>query len=356
MSNEVSRTADQVAADINKVKLNLAVAVVVSSIEIGRLLLEAKALVPHGEWGAWLAANVDFSESKAQSLMRRYKEFGDGQIDMITGTSDLDFFAFLSDSQMDAILALPKPERREFVEEHREELENGDMSVRKMQAEIAKLKMENKAKSEALDKATGHIANLEKDVNEMNALLDEERRKPAPEPIVQEIITNQPTPEKIEEIRAAEEQRLRDEFEASKAKTLKECREAVAAAEKERDKAVEKAEKEANDAGELAAKLEKIKTDHKAAMDKLNAEHASKIAELEATYKKQAKASAEGADPNVVRIQLAFEDFKRTVKVMSDTLNKMKAEGGEAAQKADKLQANLENILGNLIAEAGWTI
>ena len=27
-----------------------------------------------------------------------------------------------------------------------------------------------------------------------------------------------------------------------------------------------------------------------------------------------------------------------------------------AAQKADKLQANVEKILGNLIAEAGWTV
>lgn len=356
MSNEVTRTAAQVAADINKVKLNLAVAVVVSSIEIGRLLLEAKALVHHGEWGAWLAANVDFSESKAQSLMRRYKEYGDGQIDMITGTSDLDFFSFLSDSQMDALLALPKPERREFVEEHREELESGDMSVRDMKAEIARLKKENGAQTEALELAERHIENLEKDYIELSDRLEEELCKPDPEPVVQEVIVHSPSDEDIEKIRAAEEQRLRDEFEASKAKTLKECREAVAAAEKERDKAVEKAEKEANDAGELAGKLKKIKADHKAAMDKLNAEHAQKIEELEDTYKKQAKASDAGADPNVMRIQLAFEDFKRTVKVMSATLNKMKAEGGEAAQKADKLQANLENILGSLIAEAGWTV
>ena len=91
-------------------------------------------------------------------------------------------------------------------------------------------------------------------------------------------------------------------------------------------------------------------------MDKLNAEHASKIAELEATYKKQAKANAAGADPNVMRIQLALEDFKRTVTVVSATLDKMKAEGGETAQKADKLQANVEKILGSLVAEAGWTV
>ena len=356
MSNEVTRTADQVAADINKVKLNLAVAVVVSSIEIGRLLLEAKALVPHGEWGAWLAANVDFSESKAQSLMRRYKEFGDGQIDMITGTSDLDFFAFLSDSQMDALLALPKPERREFVEEHREELESGEMSVRDLKKEIAKLVKENDKKAEDLARADDRIAELEESLDGLGELLDKERNKPAPEPVVQEVIVHSPSDEDIEKIRAAEEQRLRNEFEASKAKTLKECREAVAAAEKERDKAVEKAEKEANDAGELADKLEKIETDHKAAMDKLNAEHASKIAELEATYKKQAKASAAGSDPNVMRIQLALEDFKRTVTVVSSTIGKMKAEGGETAQKADKLQANVEKIIGNLIAEAGWTV
>lgn len=356
MSNEVTRTADQVAADINKVKLNLAVAVVVSSIEIGRLLLEAKAIVPHGEWGAWLAANVDFSESKAQSLMRRYKEFGDGQIDMITGTSDLDFFAFLSDSQMDALLALPKPERREFVEEHREELESGEMSVRDMKAEISRLKKENEEKAEEINSIGDAYRNLLADYEERREELDDLKNAPIPEPVVQEVIVHSPSDEDIEKIRAAEEQRLRDEFEASKEKTLKECREAVAAAEKERDKAVEKAEKEANDAGELAAKLEKIKTDHKAAMDKLNAEHASKIAELEATYKKQAKASAAGADPNVMRIQLALEDFKRTVTVVSSIIGKMKDEGGEAAQKADKLQANVEKIIGNLIAEAGWTV
>lgn len=362
MSNEVTRTPAQVAEDINTIKSHASAvfraAVDVgkrSCIQIGKLLEEAKCLVPHGEWGAWLKTNVDYSESTAQNLMRCYREFGDEQIDLFSGVSDADFFAVLSQSQMLELLALPKDQRRPFVEEHREELESGDMSVRDMKMEIIRLKVANKEKTDALEKATGHIERLEKDCNDMNALLEEERRKPAPEPIVQEVIVHSPSDEDIEKIRAAEEQRLRDEFEKERAKTLKECREEVAAAEKARDKAVEKAEKEANDAGELAAKLEKIKTDHKAAMDKLNAEHAGKIAELEATYKKQAKATA-GADPNVMRIQLALEDFKRTVTVVSATLGKMKDEGGEAAQKADKLQANVEKILGSLIAEAGWTV
>jgi uncharacterized phage infection (PIP) family protein YhgE len=355
MSKEVTRTADQVAADINKVKLNLAVAVVVSSIEIGRLLLEAKALVPHGEWGAWLAANVDFSESKAQSLMRRYKEFGDGQIDMITGTSDLDFFAFLSDSQMDALLALPKPERREFVEEHREELESGEMSVRDMKAEIARLKKENGAQAEALELAERHIEHLEKDCNELSDRLEEELCKPDPEPVVQEVIVHRPSDEDVDKIRAEVEAKLEAEHREGVESIQNIFREKIKDLEKERDEALEKAAKKAKSVDDLMSEKEKIKADHKAAMDKLNAEHEKKLAELEATYKKQAKATA-GADPNVMRIRLALEDFKRTVTVVSATLGKMKDEGGEAAQKADKLQANVEKIIGTLIAEAGWTL
>lgn len=352
----VTRTAAHVAADINKIKMKTAVVLALSAVEMGRLLCEAKSLVPHGEWGAWLEANVDFSESKAQTLMRCYKEYGDGQIDMITGTSDLDFFGMLTVSQMDALLALPKAERREFVEEHREELESGEMSVRDMKVEIAKLKMENEAKTEALEKATGHIERLEKDCNDMNALLEEERRKPTPEPMVQEVIVHRPSEEDIEKIRAAEAERLRAEFEAERAKTLKECREEVSKAEKAKEEAEKKAEREANDAGELKRKLKKIEEGHNATLARIKEENDKKLAEMEASYKKQAKVSAAGADANVVRIQLALENFKRDVMTVAGILGKMKAEGGEPAQKADKLQANVEKILGALIAEAGWTV
>ena len=94
----------------------------------------------------------------------------------------------------------------------------------------------------------------------------------------------------------------------------------------------------------------------KAAMEKLKAEHDKKIADLEATYKKQAKASAAGQDANVTRIQITLESFKRDLTSVSAILGKMRAEGGEQAQKADKLQANVERILGGLISEAGWTL
>jgi hypothetical protein len=43
---------------------------VVHAIRAGELLIAAKAGLPHGEFGAWLAANVSFSERTAQGYMR----------------------------------------------------------------------------------------------------------------------------------------------------------------------------------------------------------------------------------------------------------------------------------------------
>ena len=357
----ITRTPAHVAADINKVKLNLAVAVVVSSIEIGRLLLEAKALVPHGEWGEWLAANVDFSESKAQSLMRRYKEYGDGQIDMITGTSDLDFFSFLSDSQMDALLALPKPERREFVEEHREELESGEMSVRDLKKEIAKLVKENDKKAEDLARADDRIAELEESLDGLGELLDKERNKPAPEPVVQEVITHQPSPEQIDKIRAEEaakaDKRIEDLQKAQQIRIdaiqgdKKRAEEALDKAKKAREKA--EAERDAKDAAlkkahtdhedELAALTEKHEAELAAAREEGNAgeetaaEAAARIAELEKSLKM--------ANPAVSEFRGLFEAANSLIAALKSKLETVRCIDPEAAAKLDKAMAALAAMI-----------
>lgn len=359
MSNEVTRTAAQVAADINAVKSHASAiyraALDVgkrSCIEIGRLLLEAKGLVPHGEWGKWLAENVDYSESTANNLMRCFKEFGSEQIDIFTGVSDADFFSVLNQSQMLEVIALPKEQRRDFVEAHREEIESGEMSVRDMKAEIARLKKENGAQTEALELAERHIENLEKDYNELSDRLEEELCKPDPEPVVQEVIVNQPSEDQMRNMRNELAEQLREEFNTELEAVHEEYNDKIKALERARDEA----EQDAAKTEAVEEQLAKAKSDHKAAMDKLKADHEKKIAEMEASYKKQAKASVAGADPNVVRIQLALENFKRDVLTVAGILGKMKAEGGETEQKADKLQANVEKILGSLIAEAGWTV
>lgn len=192
----ITRTPAHVAADINAVKSH-ASAVFRAAVDegkrscilIGKLLEEAKSLVPHGEWGAWLKNNVDYSESTAQNLMRCYREFGDEQIDFFSGVSDADFFSILTQSQMLELLALPKDQRREFVDAHREEIEDGSLSTRQMREEIDKLKREAAAKDEELEaareegnadaetaaEAAARIAELEKSLKMANPAVSEFR-------------------------------------------------------------------------------------------------------------------------------------------------------------------------------------
>ena len=47
------------------------------AMEAGRLLIEAKATIPHGGWDDWLKANVTFSPRTAQLYMRLVRITGD---------------------------------------------------------------------------------------------------------------------------------------------------------------------------------------------------------------------------------------------------------------------------------------
>lgn len=47
------------------------------AIELGKALLAAKAIVPHGQWSEYLKNRVDFSQRTASSLMKIAELFGD---------------------------------------------------------------------------------------------------------------------------------------------------------------------------------------------------------------------------------------------------------------------------------------
>ena len=75
--------ADEVVEVVDSSKLNgiaikikqHAIEVEASFIEIGKLLNQAKALIDHGFWLAWLDENTDIPRSVAARLMRLAKEF-----------------------------------------------------------------------------------------------------------------------------------------------------------------------------------------------------------------------------------------------------------------------------------------
>ena len=87
-----------------------------AAIEIGRRLQEAKSLVPHGEWGAYLRDEVEFSQSTANNFMRIYEEYGDQQESLFSINSQA--LANLPYTKALRLLAVPAEERAEFVEKN----------------------------------------------------------------------------------------------------------------------------------------------------------------------------------------------------------------------------------------------
>lgn len=156
----ILRTPDVIAAEINTIKRTTAKYVLEQSIEIGRLLCEAKEAVPHGEWGRWLEENCAYSTSNANNLMRIYTEYGEDEEQLsFFAENKLELYGDLNRSQAIALLALSPAERAEFVKEN----DVPSMSVSELEAKIREAKAETEAAvraemSAALEKAQADVS------------------------------------------------------------------------------------------------------------------------------------------------------------------------------------------------------
>lgn len=161
MSNITDRTATVIATEINTIKHHAQTIMLTSAIEIGRRLVEAKEVVPHGEWGQWLEEQVDYSKSTANNLMRIAQEYGDKQLSMFGG-KDLQALGNLSYTQAVALLGVPDYEREEFVRDN--DVEN--MSTRELQRAI-------KERNEALEKLKATEKALDAAETDLEAVKDQ---------------------------------------------------------------------------------------------------------------------------------------------------------------------------------------
>lgn len=134
----------RLAAEINTIKAQTLAMVQNATLEIGKRLIQAKGAVGHGNWGKWLADNVDYSERTAQNIISIYERFGNGQQKLFGASADPEQVAKLNRSQMLALMSLKDEETCfNFMEEHKEDLQ--DMSKRELEAAIKEL---NKAQEE----------------------------------------------------------------------------------------------------------------------------------------------------------------------------------------------------------------
>lgn len=135
--NEIStRNTDLIALEINNIKEQTQKIFLLSSIEIGKRLVEAKQLVPHGEWGKWLEESVDYSQRTANNLMKIYEEYGQDSLALKGGHDESQAIAKLNYTQAVALLSIPSDEREDFISEH--DIET--MSTRELQQAIKEKK------------------------------------------------------------------------------------------------------------------------------------------------------------------------------------------------------------------------
>lgn len=132
MTQISTRTTDAIAIEINSIKDQTRQIMLQSSIEIGRRLVEAKEMLPHGEWGTWLKESVDYSQSTANNLMKIFEQYGADQLSLFGENAKSQTFANLSYSQAVALLGIPSDEREEFAKEIGAE----EMSARELQKAV----------------------------------------------------------------------------------------------------------------------------------------------------------------------------------------------------------------------------
>ena len=133
MSNIVqARDIETVTAEIRIIHTQTQRMMLTGAIEIGRRLVEAKEMVPYGEWGKYLEEKVSYSVSTANNLMKLYQEYGDNQASLFDNFANSQTFQNLTYTKALAMLALPADLRESFAEQN--DVEN--LSTREVQAKV----------------------------------------------------------------------------------------------------------------------------------------------------------------------------------------------------------------------------
>ncbi|MGN0181440.1 MAG: DUF3102 domain-containing protein [Candidatus Ornithomonoglobus sp.] len=340
MQNSVTEVKQQrdiniVTAEIKDICAQAQRMMLVYAVEIGRRLVEAKEILPHGEWGEWLKNEVEFSQSTANKHMKIFEAYGSRQISLFGAELNSETFTNLSYSQALKLLAVPEEEREDFVKDN--DIEN--KSVR----EIDKL---IKERDEALEKARAAEADL-------HLALEEAKEAEALQEKLDNALAAAKEKEKcvaglksgINDLQAKLDKAKEAEKKAkAKMKEYKQAAENPEIPQEQLDKIKAEAEAEAKTAAESNAK-QQIEAELKSAKEKQ--------AELEAEIEKSRRAAEDAeaqikelkkqmamAAPIVTEFKTVFGQVRDNVTQLMDMLDKP-----EAAGSRDNLKAALAALL-----------
>ena len=285
-------------------------------LTIGKRLMEAKAMLPHGDWLPWLNEKVEFSESTAQRFMRLAREW-----------SNPSALADLGASKALALLALPSAEREEFLTEthqvNGEEKSVIDMTSRELEKAIKERDDARKAAEQAQAEAKAKEEarqSMEESLKTANELLDRARTQ--------------------KELADGAVSALEQELAELKAAPVE-----VAVMELDQKKLdAARAEGEASKAEELAKlqkKLDKAQAAQKKAEDKQKEAESSvedMKRQLEEAEKKQLEAAV-ASDPDTAKFEVYFNQAQEVTNKLRGLL--LKARGRDDQSTAEKLSKAL---------------
>lgn len=160
--NTTARTASTIAAEIRFIDQQAAKTCLNYIIEIGKRLVEAKALVEPGQWLKYIETEVKYEKSTAQNYMRLYERYGSGQRSLFGSFAETETFGNLTYTKALALLQVPEEDLEDFAEEH--DIES--MSTRELQQAI-------KERNEAVDAKNAAIQARDESLQEVTKLKEE---------------------------------------------------------------------------------------------------------------------------------------------------------------------------------------
>ena len=340
------RTPEQIGAEIRMYVNTGRWITTLCAIEIGRRLVEAKELLPHGEWLPWLKRETEFSERSAQDYMRVFKDYSASQLGMFGPETNTQTFADLPFSKALALLSVPESEREEFAKEVDAEhisVQNLKKAIKEREAQVEALKKDVEGERIRGDDAIRAKMEAEDLLKTQDQMLVEAKAQIAELAKLNKELENRPLEVAVETVRdeeaiaaAAKEAREKAEAEAVKQankvsrehdKTIKELHEKLEALRTERDMWVKKVAAGGGAEAKSAA---------------ADAETARIRTELEEAQKKLKASSADVAKFGVWFTQVQ-NDFNRMMEALRE-VNERDPETGE------KLKRGAVTLLRNQVA------
>ena len=299
-------------------------------LTIGRGLLEAKALLSHGEWLPWLEERVEFSERTARNFMRLAREWTNRQT-----------LADLGAAKALALLALPPEEREAFMAETHtvdgEEKAVIDMSARELQTALKERDEALKAAAQAKADQSAAEQSMEKMAQDM-AVANERIAGLSAE-------VEQRTAEIRE--RVAEAARLEKDLEKLRARPVEVAvqadEKAVAAARKEAEEAMQA---KLDRAKKAQAKAEAAKNQAMEELTKTNAKLQEAQAEVQAIREQMAKTekkAALAASEDLMLFRTIFDQAQEQVNKLGGVLMKVRNKDPEKAQGLERAMIALSD-------------